>query len=136
MVAISMKYTGGLHCEAAHGPSGTELTTDAPKDNKGLGESFSPTDLVATALGTCILTTMAIVGNDFGVDIAGATAEVEKQMVVKPTRRIGALLTTITMPTGIAQQHRKVLESAAHHCPVHKSLHPDVHAPITIIWAD
>lgn len=134
MVAITMKYTGGLHCEAVHTPSGTQLSTDAPVDNKGRGESFSPTDLVATALGTCILTTMAIVGNDFGLDISGATAQVEKQMVIKPTRRIGALLTTITMPAGLPEQHRKVLESAAHHCPVHKSLHPDVNAPIQIVW--
>ncbi len=134
MVTIAMKYTGELHCEAVHGPSGTQLMTDAPKDNMGKGEHFSPTDLVATGLGTCILTTMAIVGKSFGVDISGATASVEKEMT-PPPRRLGALRTRIIMPPGIPNEHRKKLESAAHHCPVHRSLHPDVEAPIEIVWS-
>lgn len=134
MVAITMKYEGNLRCEAVHQPSGTALNTDAPKDNMGKGESFSPTDLVATALGTCILTTMAIAANKMKLDIEGATARVEKEMVVQPYRRIGALITSIVMPTGIPVHAREKLEHAAHSCPVHKSLHPDVNAPIQITW--
>lgn len=129
-----MKYTGQLHCEAVHGPSATLLTTDAPRDNMGLGASFSPTDLVATALGTCILTTMAIAANKKQLNIDGATATVEKHMVVTPTRRIGKLVTQIVMPTGIPVAMREWLEHAAHTCPVHKSLHPEVDAPIRIVW--
>ena len=134
MVTIAMKYTGQLHCEAVHGPSATILTTDAPRDNMGLGASFSPTDLVATALGTCILTTMGIAANKLKLNIDGATATVEKHMVVEPYRRIGKLVTEIIMPTGIPVEAREKLEKAAHTCPVHKSLHPDTEAPIRIVW--
>lgn len=134
MVTIAMKYTGQLHCEAVHGPSATVLTTDAPRDNMGLGASFSPTDLVATALGTCILTTMAIQANKLKLNMDGATASVVKEMVVTPHRRIGKLTTEIVMPTGIPVDAREKLEHAAHTCPVHKSLHPDVDAPIRIVW--
>jgi len=134
MVTIAMKYTGQLHCEAIHAPSGTQITTDAPKDNMGLGTSFSPTDLVATALGTCILTTMGIVANKLKLNMDGATARVEKHMVVEPTRRIGKLVTEIVMPTGIPVDMREKLEHAAHSCPVHKSLHPEIDAPIRIVW--
>lgn len=134
MVTIAMKYTGQLHCEAVHGPSATQLTTDAPRDNMGLGASFSPTDLVATALGTCILTTMAIAANKLKLNMEGATATVAKEMLVTPYRRIGALRTEIIMPTGIPVDAREKLEHAAHTCPVHKSLHPDVEAPIRVVW--
>lgn len=135
MVTMAMKYTGQLHCEAVHTESATQLTTDAPKDNMGLGASFSPTDLVATALGTCILTTMGIVANKRKIDIDGATARVEKHMVKEPVRRIGALVTEIVMPTGIAVEHRETLEKAAHSCPVHHSLHPEIDAPIRFTWS-
>lgn len=100
----------------------------------GLGASFSPTDLVATALGTCILTTMGIAANKLKLNIDGATATVEKHMVVEPYRRIGKLVTEIIMPTGIPVEAREKLEKAAHTCPVHKSLHPDTEAPIRIVW--
>jgi len=135
MVTIAMKYTGQLHCEAVHTSSGSTLVTDAPKDNMGLGEAFSPTDLVATALGTCILTTMAIKANKLKISIDGATARTEKIMVVSPVRRIGKLITEIVMPTGIAVEHREGLEHAAHQCPVHQSLHPDVEKPIRFVWS-
>lgn len=135
MVEVTMIYEGELHCTATHTPSGTTLPTDAPVDNHGRGAAFSPTDLVATALGTCILTTMAIVGNSLGVDMEGATATVTKEMAAKPPRRIAALVANIRMPAGIAPEHRARLEQAANHCPVHQSLHPDIHAPITIEWA-
>lgn len=135
MVTITQIYTGDLHCEATHTPSGTTLATDAPVDNQGKGESFSPTDLVATALGTCMLTTMAIVANRLGVTMEGATATVTKEMAAKPPRRIARLAATITMPAGIAPEHRAQLESAAHHCPVKQSLHPDTEVPVEIIWS-
>ncbi len=135
MVTITMVYEGDLHCAAIHQPSGTALATDAPVDNKGRGASFSPTDLVATALGTCVLTTMAIVAETLGVAMHTATAEVTKEMSKTPPRRIAALATTVRMPAGIAPEHRERLTQAAKHCPVHQSLHPDISAPITFEWA-
>jgi putative redox protein len=134
MVAIAMKYEGDLHCSAVHGPSGTTLSTDAPKDNQGRGESFSPTDLVATALGTCMLTVMGIAARALHVDIAGTTASVEKEMTAVPTRRIERLTVAIHVPHALSQEHRLRLEQAAHSCPVHQSLHPSVEIPIHFTW--
>jgi putative redox protein len=134
MVSIKMKYEGDLHCSAVHGPSGTEIGTDAPKDNQGRGESFSPTDLVATALGTCILTTMGILARTLQIDISAATATVDKEMTSAPPRRIERLTVKIQMPAGISEENRVKLERAAHACPVHKSLHPDVELPISFTW--
>lgn len=135
MVTISMTYEGNLRCEALHGPSGNALTTDAPKDNMGKGEAFSPTDLVATALGTCVLTTMAIQANKLKVNMDGARASVLKEMKPAPDRRIAALTLEVIMPTGIAVEHREKLEAAAHTCPVHKSMHPDVKMPMRFVWS-
>lgn len=132
MVTISLTYTGELHCEATHGPSGTRLSTDAPKDNQGKGESFSPTDLLATALGSCILTVMGIAARRIGAVIDGATVEVEKVMVATPTRRIGTLTCHIVMPAGIDVGHHPALISAAERCPVKESLHPDT--VVTLNW--
>lgn len=134
MVEITTRYEGQLRCTATHGPSRDTLTTDAPKDNMGKGEAFSPTDLVATALATCVLTTMGIVAQRHNLDMTGATARVTKEMVSQPTRRIGRLAVYVTMPTKLAEDDQKRLENAAHTCPVHKSLHPDVEAPITFTW--
>jgi putative redox protein len=134
MVSIEMKYEGDLHCTAVHGPSGTVIDTDAPKDNQGRGESFSPTDLVATALGTCILTTMGILARTLQIDMSGATATVDKEMTSAPPRRIERLTVKIQMPAGIIEENRVKLERAAHACPVHKSLHPDVELPISFTW--
>jgi putative redox protein len=136
MVEITTEYQGQLHCVARHGPSGMEMTTDAPKDNMGKGESFSPTDLVATALATCVLTTMGIVAQRHGLDMAGATARVTKEMVTTPLRRIGRLALTVRMPRKVSEEDQKRLENAAHTCPVHKSLHPDVDKPITFVWGE
>jgi putative redox protein len=134
MVVITGKYTGELRCEAVHGPSGSKLVTDAPADNMGRGEMFSPTDLVATALGTCIVTTMAIFAARRGIDFAGATFSVEKHMALEPIRRIGKLPVTIRMPAALSAENRTVLERVAHTCPVHKSLHPDIEAPISFVY--
>jgi len=134
MVAIQLEYQGDLHCQAVHGPSGTVLTTDAPKDNQGRGESFSPTDLVATALGSCILTVMGIAARSLNLDLAGTTATVEKEMANAPIRRIQSLSVKIHVPHAVSEAHRKTLEKAAHTCPVHQSLHPDVQKPIEFTW--
>jgi putative redox protein len=133
MVAINIEYKGDLHCRATHGPSGVELITDAPADNMGKGESFSPTDLVATALGTCILTVMGIKAQSMGIDIAGATVTVDKEMATNP-RRIGRLATTVHIFRHIADRDKKVLESAAFTCPVHKSMSSEIDMPIIFNW--
>ncbi len=134
-VAISITYDGSLRCSATHGPSGSRLVTDAPVDNMGKGESFSPTDLVATALGTCMATTMAIVADRDGIELAGMSVEVIKDMQVKPTRRIGRLTTRITVPTALTAEQRTKLEHAAHACPVHKSMSAEVEMPITFEYS-
>jgi putative redox protein len=134
MVTIEGRYVGDLRCEATHGPSGSRLSTDAPADNMGKGEVFSPTDLVATALATCIVTTMAIVAKRRGIDFSAARFSVEKHMATDPVRRIGRLPVTVYLPAGYDAETRTVLERAAHSCPVHKSLHPDVEAPIRFVY--
>jgi putative redox protein len=133
MVKIHASYEGDLCCTATHGPSGARLSTDAPKDNEGLGRYFSPTDLVATALATCILTTLGIVARRHGIDLKGATADVEKHMNANP-RRIGRLPVTVQVKGTFSVDQKKLLENAAHTCPVHKSLHPDIDAAITMQW--
>lgn len=135
MVEIQTTYEGRLRCTATHGPSGAHMLTDAPKDNMGEGQSFSPTDLVATALGTCMLTTMGIVAQRNNIDMAGSTARVLKDMVTAPTRRIGTLTVEIYVPTKLTGEQQERLRNAALHCPVHKSLHPDVQIPVEFRFA-
>ena len=134
MVTIQFEYQGDLHCRAIHGPSGSSINTDAPKDNQGRGESFSPTDLVATALGTCMLTVMGIMARTLEIDIAGSTATVEKEMTSAPPRRIRRLAVKIHVPHSLSIENQHKLERAAHTCPVHKSLHPDIETPIEFSW--
>jgi putative redox protein len=134
MVEITASYDGQLHCTAKHGPSGSTLSSDAPKDNMGRGEAFSPTDLVATALGTCILTTMGIVAQRQNLDIAGATLRVEKHMSESGPRRIVRLPVEIQMPREVSPDDRQRLENAANTCPVKKSLGAEVDAPISFKW--
>lgn len=136
MVRMKVEYQGEKHCESTHEPSGSKISTDAPKDNQGKGELFSPTDLVGAALGSCILTVMAIVAERDGIVLKGATAEVQKEMIAQPYRRIAKLPVTIKMPAGVPHESRKKLENAAHTCPVHKSLHPDIESPISFIYPD
>ncbi|MBI3832245.1 MAG: OsmC family protein [Planctomycetes bacterium] len=137
-VQIDVVYEGQLHTVATHGPSGKTLTTDAPKDNMGKGESFSPTDLVATALGTCLVTIMGIVAQRNGLDIAGTRVHVEKEMAQAPLRRIARLPVTITVPkeqaAKISADDRQKMEKAARTCPVHASLHPEIDAPVTFVY--
>ena len=134
MVDIDIVYQGDLHCEATHGPSRARLSTDAPRDNEGKGESFSPTDLVATALGSCMVTIMGIYARRNQIDISGATVHVVKEMIQEPVRRIGSLRVKIAVPKKVDERHRKALEQAAKHCPVHQSLHPDVKIPVEFRW--
>jgi putative redox protein len=134
MVQIDGIYQGGLRCQAVHGPSGTMLVTDAPVDNHGKGESFSPTDLVATALGTCILTVMGIVAEREKIDLAGMRVTVQKEMSAEPPRRIARLATQIVMPKGLTEQQRAKLEKAAHTCPVHQTLQGKVEMPIEFVY--
>jgi len=122
---------GEKHCQATHEPSQSTLETDAPKDNQGRGESFSPTDLVATALGTCILTTIAIVAERDGVAILNSKMSVEKEMT-PPPRRIASLKTVIELSKTIPEDYRAKILNVAETCPVKKSLHPDVLTPLEI----
>src|SRR5437868_14492742 len=122
MVKVSGNYTGDLHCDATHGPSQSKISTDAPTDNKGKGEAFSPTDLVATALATCMSTTVGIKAQELGVDLRGMTVSVQKEMSKDAPRRIVALPSEVHFPLPPDSQHREVLEQTALNCPVHKSL--------------
>lgn len=126
MVEIDIEYEGDLHCRAKHGPSASVITTDAPKDNRGRGEAFSPTDLVAAATGTCMLTVMGIIARDKGIDLKGSRARVTKEMISEPLRRIGRLVVTFDLPAHLDEDQRAVMRRAAGVCPVHRSLHPDV----------
>ena len=134
MVQIDIEYQGGLRCEAIHAPSGRRLTTDAPTDNRGKGESFSPTDLVATALGTCILTILGITAEEHGWNIDGARARVVKHMVADPQRRIAELEMVISIPRDPGPEARAVLEQAAGTCPVCHSLGQAVGHPLRWKW--
>jgi putative redox protein len=132
-VTIDIAYQGELNCEAVHGPSQHRLTTNAPVDNGGRGAAFSPTDLVATALGTCLVTVMGIVAERHQLDLSGTRVRVVKEMTSSPLRRIGALTATIRIPNGAALSaaDRSLLQRTADLCPVRQSLHPDVKVTMT-----
>jgi putative redox protein len=136
MVKIEIEHSGGLHSEALHTESGTRIRTDAPLDNGGKGESFSPTDLLATALGTCMTTTMDLYArtNGFGVD--GARVVVLKHMASQPTRRVGKLEVVVEMPLSGRHPQRAALERAALNCPVAKSLSSEIQIPVSFLWRD
>lgn len=136
MVEIRIEYPGELQCQATHGPSSTRLMTDAPIDNQGKGRTFSPTDLVATALGTCIFTVLGIVAQRSNIDMAGSTMVVRKEMTSQPVRRIGQLHVEIHVPQVLSQEDRRRLENAAQICPVKRSLHPDIDIQIRFCWAE
>ena len=137
-VDIDIVYTGDLHCEATHRPSGSKLVTDAPLDNGGKGEAFSPTDLCATSIGACLVTTMALVAVRHGIELRGTKVHVAKEMVADPRRRIGALRTTVTFPAGLGlgPEKRALLEATAHACPIAQSLGPNVEVPMGFVWPD
>jgi uncharacterized OsmC-like protein len=134
MVKITGEYQGSLHCAATHEPSGSTLVTDAPKDNQGKGEAFSPTDLVATAFATCVCTIMAMAARTRGVDLAGLRWEVTKEMSTQPPRRISRLQLTLRLPPAAREIPMEILERAAKTCPVHQSLSPEIEKPILFEW--
>jgi putative redox protein len=128
-------YKSGLRTSATHLQSGTIIETDAPSDNQGKGERFSPTDLMATALGTCMITTMAIKANTLNIDLDGTRVEVTKIMVSDP-RRIGKLVVHLFFPThlNLDDKTKEILERTARTCPVERSLHPDIQLDMAFNW--
>ena len=132
MTTIDSRYEGALRCHSSHGPSGSVLETDAPTDNQGKGERFSPTDLVATALSTCILTILGIVAERHDWPLQGTTARVQKTMTPEAPRRIALLEVWISLPAGLSEQQRAVLQRAGESCPVKLSLEGAV--PIRLHW--
>jgi putative redox protein len=133
MEHYKISYLGELRTECVHA-SGASLTTDAPKDNQGKGEAFSPTDLLAVSLGSCMLTIMAIAARRLGCDLKGTTVEVEKEMSQTAPRRIGKLIVRFRSPARLSKEFQQKLEQAAVNCPVHFSLHPDIRQEIDFIW--
>lgn len=133
MVTITAEYLGDLHCRAVHQPSGAVLETDAPKDNQGKGEAFSPTDLCATSLLTCMATVMGIQARTLGYDLAGLKMEVRKEMT-PPPRRIARLEVDLNFPRPADATTRERLQLTAEACPVRRSLHPDVVVQTNFRW--
>jgi putative redox protein len=135
MPTSTIKYKGELRTECLHTGSGAQITTDAPKDNYGRGEAFSPTDLVATALGSCMISIMGIVSRRENItSVDGTEAEVTKIMYPDP-RRIGEIHIRITFPPkSYTEKERKIYEHAAYTCPVAKSIHPEIRQVIEFIW--
>jgi putative redox protein len=131
-VEISIDYQGELHCTASHSLSGQSIITDAPLDNGGKGEAFSPTDLVGAALGTCIITVMDLIARRSGINLAGTKVHVIKEMTSVPARRIGKLTVAIAYPEGLnlSEADKAKLEKTAYTCPVKQSLHQDVEVEI------
>jgi uncharacterized OsmC-like protein len=135
MLTIAVRYAGNKKCDLRH-PEGAVLRTDAPKDIGGDASGFSPTDLVASGLASCILTTMAMFAERHGIDLTGATATVEKHMSTPPApRRIARLPVVVNLPESVPHDMRERLEKVGYACPVHASLHPEVDAPIEYRYA-
>lgn len=135
MVEITGVYEGDLRCRLTHGPSGAEIRTDAPKDNEGRGESFSPTDLTAASLGACMLTIMGIFARRHGVNLGGTAFKIVKEMAAA-ARRIAKLTVEIRMAPGIPKDLREPLERAGLGCPVHHSLPESVERPVRFVYPD
>ncbi|MEQ1553714.1 MAG: OsmC family protein [Ferruginibacter sp.] len=128
-------YTGNLRCQATHIQSKSIIETDAPTDNKGKGEKFSPTDLLCVSLATCITTTIAIKATDMEIDIANTTMQVTKHMLSDP-RRIGKIEINLKFPNSlkISEKDKTILQRVGNTCPVSKSLHPNMSIEITYNW--
>ena len=136
MVTVQTKYLGDLRTESVHLQSGNKLITDAPTDNQGRGEAFSPTDLLATAFGACVLTIMGIAAKTHGFDIDGTEVETTKVMGTEP-RRIVELITTFKFPhNNYSAKHKKILELTSKECPVFNSLHPDIKKTVSYCYPD
>jgi putative redox protein len=139
MVDIHIDYEGDLRTTAKHGPSGTSFVTDAPVDNHGKGESFSPTDLLATALGTCMITVMGIWAKSQNIELRGTHVHIKKIMTRAAPRRVARLESTIRVPRQVAasidEPARAELRKIAETCPVRLSLHDSIEVPLTIEWS-
>ena len=129
-------YTGQLRCNATHNQSRSVLETDAPTDNRGKGERFSPTDLLCVSLGTCIITTMGIKAADMGIDLTGTTLQVQKHMLGEP-RRVGKIEITLGFPGSLkpGENDKTILQRVGDNCPVQKSIHPDIEVKVLYNWA-
>jgi uncharacterized OsmC-like protein len=135
-MTANVVYKGGLRCECTHLQSGTQIETDAPTDNRGKGERFSPTDTLCVSLATCMITTMGIRASDMNVDLADTKIDITKYMLSEP-RRIGKVDITLHLPgKGLDENTRKVLQKIGDNCPVMKSLHPDLQVNAQYIWSD
>ena len=134
MVHIDISYLGSLRCEVVHGPSGAKILTDAPKDNHGKGESFSPTDLASASLGACMATIMGICAQQHGIALEGVRVSVDKTMSTDSPRRIVKIEVAFTIPLPPDFPKRKTLENAALACPVHHSLHPAIEQVVRFDW--
>ncbi|MBS1512684.1 MAG: OsmC family protein [Bacteroidetes bacterium] len=134
-MTASVVYKGQLRCECTHLQSGTVIETDAPTDNRGKGERFSPTDTVCVALATCIVTTMGMKAMDMNIDLTGTNISITKYMLADP-RRIGKIDVILQFPTTLAldEKDKTILERTGNNCPVAKSLHPDVVQHIEYHW--
>lgn len=133
MATSIVRYLGDLRTSSMHMQSGTEIITDAPLDNHGKGEAFSPTDMVANSLATCMITIMAIKARDMDLELKGTTAEVTKVMAQDP-RRISEIHIHFEMNHAADDKTKTILERVAMQCPVHYSLHPDIKKQITFNW--
>jgi uncharacterized OsmC-like protein len=133
MATSKITYLGDLRTTSTHLQSGTEILSDAPVDNHGKGQAFSPTDLLANALGSCMITVMAIKANEMGIELKGTTAEVTKIMQAEP-RRIKRLEVTLNIPVAATDKDKTILERVGRTCPVYLSLHPDVEKEIVFNW--
>jgi len=136
MATAQITYLGDLRTESVHLQSGTAILTDAPTDNQGRGEAFSPTDLLATALGTCIVTTMGILARRDGIDLRGSVVEITKVMSSEPPRKVARVVVKMVMCTAAAldDDTKAKYVRIAHTCPVAISLHPDVVQEVTVEW--
>lgn len=132
-MTAQIEYEGNLRCNAIHLQSGSTLETDAPTDNRGKGERFSPTDMLCVSLATCVLTTMGIKANDSGWNIDGAKADVTKHMASDP-RRVSAIDIVVKLPAQEDVKSHTILERTGNTCPVARSLHPDVKLNIEYVW--
>jgi uncharacterized OsmC-like protein len=134
MAKIKIEYLGDLRMECTHVESGVKIMTDAPKDNGGKGMAFSPTDLFAASVATCMITLMGIQAKKLGFSIEGMSAEVEKEMIAAPVRKVGKLIIRVRCPHLPIAQMREKLEAAALQCPVYESIHPDVLKEVDFVW--
>lgn len=133
MITSKITYNGELRTTCEHIRSGDTFMTDAPLDNNGLGQAFSPTDTVATGLGSCMITVMGLKAQSLGVDLTNSSVEITKGMASNP-RRIARIEAKLSLPSDVSKKHRKILQNTANTCPVHYSLHPDIEKIITFSW--